>query len=108
MYCETCAYPFASASANGRVCFCCLSDGAHHQLYQSALLPVGKDCKESRQRRGKVSISVSCWFMAELKLPIVKSSLCLYPTLLSLHRLLQQKLSHTLPVFEQLLGTFPQ
>lgn len=72
MYCETCAHPFARASANGRVCFCCLPDGAHHQLYQSALLPVGKDCKESRQRRGKVSISVSCWFMAELKLLIVK------------------------------------
>lgn len=46
--------------------------------------------------------------LAELKLLIVKSSLCLYPTLLSLHRLLQQELSHTLPVFEQLLGTFPQ
>lgn len=34
------------------------------------------------------------------------ASVC--PTLLSLHGLLQQKLSHALPVFQQLLGTFPQ
>lgn len=32
--------PFAGASANRWMCLCCLSDGAHHQLYQSALLSV--------------------------------------------------------------------
>lgn len=42
MVCVYFTHPFASASANRWVCLRSLSDGAHHQLYQRTLLPVGQ------------------------------------------------------------------
>lgn len=59
------------------------------------------------EERMRVKRSISFWccdFWAKMKLLIVK----LYPTLLSLHGLLQQEFSHALPVFKQLLRAFPQ
>lgn len=50
-------------------------------------------------------LSVSCKFPC---CGTNKRNILSYLTLLSLHRLLQEKFCHTLPVFQQLLRAFPQ
>lgn len=45
-------HPLAGAPAHGGMCLGCLSDGAHHELDQSALLPVRHGCGDNRASLG--------------------------------------------------------